>query len=54
MHWAAAGGDLATLILFIERGAPLEARSEWSGTVLETAVWCRRLGPPAPKRANPV
>jgi hypothetical protein len=40
MHWAAAGGDLATLRLFINRSAPLEALSEWGGTVLATAVWC--------------
>jgi ankyrin repeat protein len=40
MHWAAAGGDLPTLRLFLDRGAPLEARGPWDGTMLETAVWC--------------
>ena len=38
-HWAANRGQLATVKLLIERGAPLETVSMHGTTVLRTAVW---------------
>lgn len=38
-HWAANRGQLETVRLLIRRGAPLETRSMYGGTVLGTAVW---------------
>jgi hypothetical protein len=38
-HWAANRGQLVTVKLLIERGAPLEAKNHYGGTVLGTAVW---------------
>src|SRR5581483_2538466 len=37
LHWAAGAADVALVKLFIERGAPLEVRNRWGGTVLEHA-----------------
>lgn len=39
LHWAANRGRLETVRLLIGRGAPLETRSMYGGTALETAVW---------------
>jgi ankyrin repeat protein len=38
-HWAANRGQLVVVLLLINRGAPLETRSMYEGTVLGTAVW---------------
>ncbi|MES2306567.1 MAG: ankyrin repeat domain-containing protein [Gemmatimonadota bacterium] len=38
-HWAANRGQLEIVRLLIQRGAPLESRSMYDGTVLGTAVW---------------
>jgi hypothetical protein len=38
-HWAANRGQLNVVLLLINRGAPLEKRSMYDGTVLGTAVW---------------
>lgn len=39
LHWASATGLLDIMDLLIARGAPLEARNEWGGTVLDSTVW---------------
>lgn len=38
-HWAANRGQLDVVLLLIDRGAQLETRSMYDGTVLGTAVW---------------
>ena len=38
-HWAADRGNLDTVRLLIERGAPLEAETMYGGTVLGATVW---------------
>jgi ankyrin repeat protein len=38
-HWAANRGQLEVVKLLIDRKAPLETRSMYGGTVLDTAVW---------------
>lgn len=38
-HWAANRGQLATVRLLIERGAPLEIENIYGGTVLGCTVW---------------
>ncbi len=37
LHWAAGAADVGLVKLFIDRGAPLEVRNRWGGTVLEHA-----------------
>lgn len=37
LHWAAGAADVWLVKLLIERGAPLEVRNRWGGTVLEHA-----------------
>jgi hypothetical protein len=39
LHMAILGGHLDTIRLLIERGAPLEARNQYGGTPLTTALW---------------
>jgi ankyrin repeat protein len=39
LHWAAGGAHLETMQLLIERGAPLEAKNEFGGTVLDSTLW---------------
>lgn len=39
IHWAANRGQLETVRLLVARGAPLEARNAYGGTVLGAAVW---------------
>jgi ankyrin repeat protein len=39
LHWAAANRHLDVVKLLIERGAPLEARNRWGGTVLDSTVY---------------
>ena len=39
LHWAAASRCLGLVKLLIERGAPLEVRNTWGGTVLDSTVW---------------
>jgi hypothetical protein len=39
LHWAAVGGQLETIKLLVERGAPLEERNIWGGTVLGQTLW---------------
>ena len=38
-HWAANRGNLNTVKLLIERGAPLEQKNMYGGTVLGCTVW---------------
>jgi hypothetical protein len=38
-HWAANRGQLDAVRLLLRRGAPLEARNRYDGTVLGTAIW---------------
>jgi hypothetical protein len=39
LHWAAGNGHLAMVELLTRRGAPLETRNRWGGTVLSTTVY---------------
>jgi ankyrin repeat protein len=39
LHWAAANGHLDVVALLTERGAPLEARNRWGGTVLASTLY---------------
>jgi Ankyrin repeats (many copies) len=39
LHWAAANGHVEVVKLLTERGAPLEARNRWGGTVLDSTVF---------------
>jgi hypothetical protein len=39
VHWAANRGQLETVQLLLERGAPLEIRNMYGGTVLDCTVW---------------
>lgn len=39
LHWAAGGGRIAVVNLLIGRGAPLEQRNEYGGTVLDGTLW---------------
>jgi len=45
LHWAAGAADVALVQLLIERGAPLEVRNQWGGTVLEHAGHGFEYGP---------
>jgi ankyrin repeat protein len=38
LHWAAANGHLDVVRLLTQRGAPLEARNRWGGTVLTSTL----------------
>ena len=58
-HWAAFGGYLDIVLLFLERKLPLEVRNRWDGTVLSAAVYGaegngrrfrRRTAAPAPRQ----
>jgi hypothetical protein len=40
LHWAVIGRQLETVNLLIKRGAPLEAKNVYGGTVLGQATWC--------------
>src|SRR5688572_2560668 len=39
LHWAAAGRCMDLVMLLIGRGAPLEVRNTWGGTVLDSTVY---------------
>jgi hypothetical protein len=39
LHMAAGGGHLDTVKLLIQRGAPLELKNVWGGTVLGSILW---------------
>jgi hypothetical protein len=39
LHWAAGGGHLDMMKLLIARGAPLEKKNEYGGTVLDSTLW---------------
>src|SRR5262245_6224095 len=45
LHWAAAERHQGVVELLIGRGAPLEARNRWDGTVLSTTVFLARQRP---------
>lgn len=45
LHWAANRGHLDTVKLLIERGAPLEQRNMYGGTVLGCTTWSARHEP---------
>lgn len=38
-HWAANRGNIDTVRLLIERGAPLEQKNNYDGTVLNCTLW---------------
>ncbi len=46
LHWAVVGGQLETIKLLLERGAPLEALNVYGGTVLDQALWSAINGDP--------
>jgi ankyrin repeat protein len=46
LHWAVVGGQLATIKLLLEHGAPLEARNVYGGTALGQALWSALNGDP--------
>jgi hypothetical protein len=39
LHWAAGGGHLDVVELLLERGAPLEEKNVYGGTVLDGTLW---------------
>jgi ankyrin repeat protein len=39
LHWASATGMLDVIDLLLARGAPLEVRNTWGGTVLDSTAW---------------
>ncbi len=39
LHQAAAGRHLNVVKVLVARGAPLETRNRWGGTVLDSTVW---------------
>jgi ankyrin repeat protein len=44
LHWAVVGGQLETIKLLLERGAPLEATNAYGGTALGQALWSSANG----------
>lgn len=49
LHHAVIGAQLETMKLLLKRGAPLELKNGYGGTVLGQAVWCAANAPsPAP------
>ncbi|MGA3028385.1 MAG: ankyrin repeat domain-containing protein [Bryobacteraceae bacterium] len=46
LHWAVVGGQLDTIGLLLEHGAPLEARNVHGATALGQALWCAVNGEP--------
>ena len=47
LHWAVIGGQLDTITLLLERGAPLEAKNVYGGTAFGQATWCAINGDPS-------
>jgi Ankyrin repeats (3 copies) len=47
LHWATGGGHLDMTKLLIERGAPLEKKNVYGGTVLDSTLWFAHNVPPA-------
>jgi ankyrin repeat protein len=45
LHWAAWRGHVATLKVLLKHGAPLEAKNDYGGTVLDLLVWGARHAP---------
>ena len=39
LHWASAMGMLDIIDMLLARGAPLEVRNTWGGTVLDSTAW---------------
>ncbi len=46
LHWAVVGGQLATIKLLLERGAPLETKNVYGATVLGQGLWSAMNGDP--------
>jgi ankyrin repeat protein len=46
LHWAVVGGQLDTIQLLLERGAPLDAKNVYGGTALGQALWSAINGGP--------
>ena len=55
LHWAAGGGHLDMMSLLIARGAPLETKNEFGGTVLDSTLWFawNERGAPGPEIDHP-
>lgn len=45
LHWSAATGMLEVVDILLARGAPLEVRNTWGGTVLDSTCWFVRNFP---------
>ena len=45
LHWAAFNGHLDVVRLLVARGAPLEVKNVYGGTVLDATVWASKNGP---------
>jgi uncharacterized protein len=39
LHWAAANRHVDTVELLLQRGAPLEVKNRWDGTVLDSTMY---------------
>ena len=39
LHWAVVGGQLETIRMLLDRGAPLEAKNVYGGTAVGQAIW---------------
>ena len=44
LHWAAIGGQLETVKLLLKRGAPLEMKNMYGGTVFGQTLWSAAHG----------
>jgi hypothetical protein len=47
LHWAAANGCTDLVARLLERGAPLEVKNTWGGTVLDSTLHFAREDPRA-------
>lgn len=46
LHWAVIGQQPGTMRLLLERGAPLEVKNSYGGTILGQTLWCAIEGDP--------
>jgi ankyrin repeat protein len=54
LHWAAGNGHLPIVELLTARGAPLEGRNMWGGTVLSSTVYLAARQPAASSRYSSI
>ena len=46
LHWAAAAGSVEIVKMLLARGAPLEVKNTWGGTVLDSTGYFVQQEPP--------